>query len=441
MVLRQLHPATAEALARLVPPGALLGDLVAELRQADSPTALPRFLYFLQELVGHGCLLLTLTDRQKHLATADPLPRTFRLSQSQPPAGPLVLSRFACLRRAGANLLLESPLSEARIILHDDRALRLLHALASPVSAEAVHVSELPSEATVSLIGLLFHCGLLATGDEETGHLQTWEFHDLLFHARSRAGRHDYPIGATFPFLGQVEPPPAVKSYLDSETIDLARPDLARLERDDPPFARVMERRCSIREYGHEPIGIEQLGEFLYRVARVKERGEWEIETPEGIIRLDMTARPYPAGGSLYELELYPVVRSCRGLSPGLYHYEPQGHHLERIAEWTAEVTGLLDGAALAAGIEAGTLQVLIVVAARFARVQWKYRSLAYALTLKNVGVLYQSMYLAATAMNLAPCALGVGDADFFARAAHTDYYAETSVGEFLLGSCSDKGE
>jgi hypothetical protein len=44
-------------------------------------------------------------------------------------------------------------------------------------------------------------------------------------------------------------------------------------------------------------------------------------------------------------------------------------------------------------------------------------------------------MYLTATAMGLAPCAIGGGDADLFARAAGTDYCAETSVGEFLLGS------
>ena len=68
-------------------------------------------------------------------------------------------------------------------------------------------------------------------------------------------------------------------------------------------------------------------------------------------------------------------------------------------------------------------------------RIAWKYASLAYALTLKHVGVLYQTMYLAATAMGLAPCALGAGDSDLFARAAGVDYYAETSVGEFLLGS------
>ena len=72
--------------------------------------------------------------------------------------------------------------------------------------------------------------------------------------------------------------------------------------------------------------------------------------------------------------------------------------------------------------------QVLIIIAARFQRLSWKYESMAYNIILKNVGVLYQTMYLA-------PCALGGGDSDLFARAAGLDYYAETSVGEFLLGS------
>jgi hypothetical protein len=35
----------------------------------------------------------------------------------------------------------------------------------------------------------------------------------------------------------------------------------------------------------------------------------------------------------------------------------------------------------------------------------------------------------------MAPCAVGGGDADLFDRAAGTDYYLETSAGEFLLGS------
>src|SRR5205085_2005764 len=102
---------------------------------------------------------------------------------------------------------------------------------------------------------------------------------------------------------------------------------------------------------------------------------------------------------------------------------------------WTAEVGALVEGAALAAGIEPGRVQVLLVLAARFLRVRWKYSALSYALTLKNVGVLYQSVYLAATAMGLGACALGGGDSALFARTAGLDRHAESSVGEMLLGS------
>ncbi|MBV9209430.1 MAG: SagB family peptide dehydrogenase, partial [Acidobacteria bacterium] len=85
--------------------------------------------------------------------------------------------------------------------------------------------------------------------------------------------------------------------------------------------------------------------------------------------------------------------------------------------------------------------QVLITLASRFQRMAWKYHAIAYAATLKNVGVLFQTMYLVATDMGLAACALGSGNSDLFARAAGTDYYAETSVGEFMLGALPEKDE
>jgi SagB-type dehydrogenase family enzyme len=177
------------------------------------------------------------------------------------------------------------------------------------------------------------------------------------------------------------------------------------------------------------------LGEFLYRVARVTERREEEVPTPHGPFRMEFASRPYPGGGGLYELEVYPVVNACGGLSPGLYYYDPAGHQLIGVAGRTPEVEQLLFEAGAAAGVPPEKVQVVVVLAARFGRLAWKYSTVAYALTLKHVGVLLQTMYLTATAMDLAPCAVGAGDADCFARAAGTAYTAETSVGEFLLGS------
>jgi SagB-type dehydrogenase family enzyme len=200
------------------------------------------------------------------------------------------------------------------------------------------------------------------------------------------------------------------------------------LRENDLSFTQVLEERRSLRKYGEQPITAEQLGEFLYRTARV--RGVPET-TQEGYER---GGRPYPSGGGCCELELYVAVNVCEGLSAGLYYYCSERHQLHKMAGRTREVEELLQEAYHAIGGD-GMPQVLIILAARFQRVAWKYSSIAYALVLKHVGVLYQTMYLVATAMGLAPCALGGGNSDIFAVAACTDYNAETSVGEFLLGS------
>jgi SagB-type dehydrogenase family enzyme len=66
--------------------------------------------------------------------------------------------------------------------------------------------------------------------------------------------------------------------------------------------------------------------------------------------------------------------------------------------------------------------------------VQWKYSAIAYALTLKHVGVLMQNLYLIATAMNLSACGNGSGDTDVIARGIGVDWAVQPPVGELLLG-------
>jgi oxazoline/thiazoline dehydrogenase len=261
---------------------------------------------------------------------------------------------------------------------------------------------------------------------EENEALAQWDFHDLLFHARSRLGRHNNPYGGTYRFLYKIEPLPVIKPPAEENTINLYRPDMDMLKEEDHPFTLVLEERKSIREYAKEPVTERQLGEFLYRTARVKAIRKNEYQ--------DLSIRPYPGGGAIYELELYIIVNKCLGIPSGLYHYCPERHVLEKISDPTEATDALLKNAGGSAGLEE-IPQILIIITARFQRLSWKYESMAYNVILKNVGVLYQTMYLVATAMDLAPCALGGGDSDLFAEAAGLDYYAETSVGEFMLGS------
>jgi SagB-type dehydrogenase family enzyme len=348
-----------------------------------------------------------------------------------------MLSRFAYCHQVEGQLVLESPLSQAQVLLLDWQGAALVMQLARPhnCSEMITGVPGIDLETVKQFVSLLLSAQMLSEVREDgtiqeqaNTTLAPWEFHDLLFHARSRLGRHANPFGGTYRFSGKIEPLPALKPRMSEEAIALYKPDLETLKTTEASFTQVLETRKSIREYGETPIAVQQLGEFLYRCTRVKDI----LQTD----RSEIARRPYPSGGALYELELYPVVNSCEGIASGLYHYDPLAHQLYRISDRTETVEALLTDARQAMGRQ-GMPQVLIVIAARFQRLAWKYESMAYALMLKHVGVLYQTMYLVATAMELAPCGLGGGNSDLFTKAVGCDYYAETSVGEFALGSRS----
>ncbi len=143
--------------------------------------------------------------------------------------------------------------------------------------------------------------------------------------------------------------------------------------------------------------------------------------------------RPYPNGGASYELEIYPVVDRCDGLDPGLYHYDAAIHELVRLSGRTPEVDRIFADAKVATANLADP-QVVLILSARFARVMWKYRSISYGIILRNTGVLYQTLYLAATELGLSPCGIGSANSALFARATGLDPVVEGSVGDFILG-------
>lgn len=227
--------------------------------------------------------------------------------------------------------------------------------------------------------------------------------------------------------------------------------NLEQVAAQDPPFTRVLEARRSVRKYASDPISLEQLGEFLYRALRIQHLmthyapvnlatsgnpavGEWNGDPNSPLVPVELVLRPTPAGGALHELETYVVVNRCQGLASGLYWYDPLHHRLHPAGRDEEAVKGLLEDARRATHVVLEP-QVLIILATRFGRVAWKYESMAYALTLKNAGAALQTMYLVATARGLAGTAVGAGNSDLFAKATGTDYYAETSVAEFLLGT------
>jgi SagB-type dehydrogenase family enzyme len=332
----------------------------------------------------------------------------------------LVLSRFACIRREGTALLAEDAGGRSPVALGGGGELALLNAFVRPCTVEeAVAASELDPAAATALAGRLVDAGVLVEATEaEREEGSPWAFHDLLTHARSRPRAAATPTAAA---PAEALPPPRWPP-----TVALPRPDLDALERDDPPLARVQSDRLSLREYADADIPLAVLGEFLARVGRVED----VFVAAPGIPTM---ARPYPAAGALYELELYVAAGRCGGVPPGLYHYMSDRHALAHVTDAAEDAERLRTDAAAAMAVHHPP-PVLVTIAARPGRLAWKYGALSYTLILKDVGVLLELMYLSATAMGLAGCAVGSGDAALFARATGLDWDEQTSVGEFALG-------
>ncbi|MGY2030837.1 SagB family peptide dehydrogenase [Nocardia gipuzkoensis] len=397
---------------------------VAELSQAANGDDVAELM---ARLAAGGWLSVTVRDGGRDLYSVHPF-GTPRPQPDSRPAWSATLSKFAVLHRDSDGFVLEHPLSWCDVRIHDPRLLALLD---GPGAAD----STLPIAVKTQFADDLFRCGFLVAdpdAEERAFTTRSWSAPDLWFHRRSTLGERTVTwehFGPTKWAKGQFPQPPARKAAYPGEPVTLPAPDLAALREADPPLTAVLEDRVSTRAFDDaNPVTVAQLGELLYRTARTKStRSEVEGE--------ELVSKPYPSGGSVYELELYPVVRNVEGLAPGMYHYDSVEHVLRPVAAADSPAVAKLVKSTSATLSDGAEPQVLIVMGARSGRVMWTYEQVSYAVILKHVGVLMQTIYLAATAMGLGACAQGFGDTAAFVTAAGVDELEECSVGSIIIGS------
>lgn len=418
--------------------GATESELADFIADEGEIFQLSSFLYYLHSLTRLGVLTVSAGVNSENFAKLIACSLLFKFERSEiNPEQLFIFSKFAFLRKKYKFFVIESPLAYAYIELYDKCAFEIIGMLSSAISLNDLKEKNkhIPADIIEGFLILLHNIKAItevnekAVGKEDANEtLMQWEFHDLLFHSRSRMGRHNNPSGASYPFLGKIEPEPALKQKPTGERTLLFKPDIDELIKSDISFTSVLEKRKSIRAYS-SIITAKQLGEFLYRTARLRKLNPFNKETEH----YETSDRPYPNGGASYELELYITVNECEGIGRGIYYYDPKDHELILISTDENYVASLINDAWQSAA-QTVKPQVLITMASRFHRLNWKYRSIGYSASLKNTGVLYQTMYLVATAMNLAPCGLGNGNAELFSKAVDSDYLVESSVGEFMLG-------
>ncbi|WP_328634729.1 SagB/ThcOx family dehydrogenase [Streptomyces sp. NBC_00356] len=169
------------------------------------------------------------------------------------------------------------------------------------------------------------------------------------------------------------------------------------------PFETVLAQRRSLREFTSEPVPLHLLGTLLGRAARV--RGHLSP------LEHQQTQRPSPSGGGRHSLEIYVLARSVDGLEPGVHHYDPFGHTLERRGGWDAHLEELVDRLVTVPGRMDQAPPVSLYFASHVTRTSWKYGGMTLSLVYRDTGCLMQTLCLTAADLGLGACPIGALEA------------------------------
>jgi SagB-type dehydrogenase family enzyme len=195
-------------------------------------------------------------------------------------------------------------------------------------------------------------------------------------------------------------------------------------------LSEVLAARRSWRAYADRPVSLVDLSTLLRHAAAADPSGNGGGRAPW---------RPYPTAGGLDELELYVVANDVQGLSPGTYYFEPPTHSLRLARPPGAEQDQLnVQVNASTGGALNRVPPIVLMITARFGPTLSKYPGIGLSLVYKNTGCLFQTLYLVATALGMAPCAIGGGPEAQIARWLGLDPLEESQVGTFLLGYPDD---
>jgi SagB-type dehydrogenase family enzyme len=162
----------------------------------------------------------------------------------------------------------------------------------------------------------------------------------------------------------------------------------------DSEFIRVLLARKTHRQFSKEKVTLETVSQLLRLV--------WGVT---GYLNVPMFGKllhkTSPSGGARHPGEVYLMALRVKGLTPGLYHYHPGRHHLERIStKVTTEQAWLYCGRQRYVRDAAA----LFLMTAVFRRTMWKYNyARAYRVVLLDAGHLCQTFCLVATWLGLAP--------------------------------------
>ena len=226
--LQKPSPGLLAAIKILCAEGITEAELSELVINTDGSSTLPQFYYYLQQFISLGLICHTLKADDLCWATMIPVstpyqPEFCEIAEEQK----YLLSRFTYCHQDNHQLMLESPLSQAKISLGDWRGGALVNELAQIQDCHTLtKIPGVSVDKAKMFLSFLLSAKMVSEVqedgkvlEEQSNTLAQWEFHDLLFHSRSRIGRHSNTVGKSYRFLDKIKPLPAIKPKMSHEAI------------------------------------------------------------------------------------------------------------------------------------------------------------------------------------------------------------------------------
>ncbi|WP_133056434.1 SagB/ThcOx family dehydrogenase [Mycobacterium decipiens] len=265
---------------------------------------------------------------------------------------------------------------------------------------------------------LLLDNGLLI---DLTGHAErkpVWEFHDELLHSVSVHG------AATAIAYGARREASLPQAPLNGTGSNINTHPLPEPEACTTPLDEVFVKRRSCRVFSAEPLSASALATILglalrSHSAHVANTG-------------DMVRHSYPSAGALDEIT---TVVASTGPFAGVSIYRHAQHRLEILQDSTVRARELIETLCAPCGIIKPLPCIGLVFAADYAVMAAKYASIAYANILRDVGAVYQTVSLAATAVGAGSCIVGGGWGQLERQSVAGLHENQVVVGGMVLGA------
>lgn len=208
-----------------------------------------------------------------------------------------------------------------------------------------------------------------------------WQFHRNTNWPNTRAGKFPESRSQT-----------VFKEDFDVPILKLPPPRLPHQS-----FGSLLARCGSCRRYSAKSIDADQISALLFAT--------YGCLSTTVIGSFEEFTRPVPSGGGLYPLEIYLIMMNCGEIAPGIYHFNPQHHHLAQLPQAAlspATVADLFLSQSFVAEVAC-----IFVITAVVDRSMAKYQDRGYRYMLFEAGHAAQNATLAATALELGTLSLG----------------------------------